>query len=105
MHRLAGGEHPARPGNAGRRRADLPAAEIAGPAAKPNIIFLLTDDQRDNTLGAMGHPFVKTPHLDRLMRDSVRFRSACIAEPVCAPSGVSLFTGMHQRRTPPATEG
>jgi arylsulfatase A-like enzyme len=78
-------------------RAGLPAAEIARPAAKPNIIFLLTDDQRDNTLGAMGHPFVKTPNLDRLMRDSVRFRNAYIAEPVCSPSRVSLFTGMHER--------
>jgi hypothetical protein len=41
----------------------LRAAPAAEPAARPNIIFLLTDDQRDNTLGAMGHPFVKTPKL------------------------------------------
>jgi arylsulfatase A-like enzyme len=67
------------------------------PPIRPNIIFLLTDDQRDNTWGAMGHPFVKTPNLDRFMRDSVRFRNAYIAEPVCAPSRVSLFTGMHER--------
>ena len=61
---------------------------------RPNIIFLLTDDQRDNTLGAMGHPFVKTPHLDALMRDSVRFKNAYIATPVCSPSCISFFTGM-----------
>lgn len=64
---------------------------------RPNIVFLLTDDQRDNTLGAMGHPFVKTPHLDALMRDSVRFRNAYIATPVCSPSRVSYFTGMPER--------
>ncbi len=79
----------------------LPAAtqpsSSTTPAERPNIIFLLTDDQRDNTLGAMGHPFVKTPNLDRLMQDSVRFRNAYIAEPVCAPSRVSFFTGMHER--------
>ena len=63
----------------------------------PNIIFLLTDDQRDNTLGAMGHPFVKTPHLDALMRDSVRFKNAYIATPVCSPSRVSYLTGMPER--------
>lgn len=63
----------------------------------PNIIFLLTDDQRDNTLGAMGHPFVKTPQLDALMRDSVRFRNAYIATPVCSPSRVSYLTGMPER--------
>ena len=75
----------------------LPAAEGPAPATRPNIIFILTDDQRDNTLGAMGHPFVQTPNLDRLMRDSVRFRNTYVAEPVCAPSRVSFFTGMHER--------
>ena len=64
---------------------------------RPNIIFLLTDDQRDNTFGAMGHPFVKTPNVDRLLSQSVRFRNTYIAEPVCAPSRVSLLTGMHER--------
>lgn len=66
-------------------------------ADRPNIVFLLTDDQRDNTLGGMGHPFVKTPNLDALMRDSVRFRNTYIATPVCAPSRVSYFTGMPER--------
>ncbi|MBM3858427.1 MAG: DUF4976 domain-containing protein [Verrucomicrobia bacterium] len=77
--------------------ATLPAVAASPKTAKPNIIFLLTDDQRDNTLGAMGHPFVKTPNLDRLMRDSVRFRNAYIASPVCSPSRVSFFTGMLER--------
>ena len=66
-------------------------------AERPNIIFLLTDDQRDNTFGAMGHPFVKTPNVDRLLQSAVRFRNTYIAEPVCAPSRVSLLTGMHER--------
>ncbi len=77
--------------------AALASARMADAAERPNIIFLLTDDQRDNTLGAMGHPFVKTPNLDALMRDSVRFRNAYIATPVCAPSRVSYFTGMPER--------
>jgi arylsulfatase A-like enzyme len=64
---------------------------------RPNIIFLLTDDQRDNTLAAWGHPFVQTPNLDRLAAQSVRFGNTYIAEPVCAPSRVSLLTGMHER--------
>jgi arylsulfatase A-like enzyme len=76
--------------------ADAPA-KAEEPAPRPNIIFLLTDDQRDNTLGAMGHPFVKTPHLDALMKDSVRFKNAYIATPVCSPSRVSYFTGMPER--------
>ena len=74
--------------------AALPAAVAETPRARPNIISLLTDDQRDSTLGAMGHPFVKTPHLNALMRDSVRFKNAYIATPVCSPSCISFFTGM-----------
>ena len=67
------------------------------PTSRPNIIFLLTDDQRDNSLGGMGHPWVKTPNLDTLMKNSVRFSNAYIAEPSCCPSRVSFFTGMHER--------
>jgi arylsulfatase A-like enzyme len=70
---------------------------LAPAAPPPNIIFLLTDDQRDNTLGGMDHPFARTPNLDRLLAQSVRFRNTYIAEPVCSPSRVSLFTGMHER--------
>ncbi len=64
---------------------------------KPNIIFLLTDDQRDNTFSAMGHPFIKTPNTDKLIRAGVRFGNTYIAEPTCSPSRISLFTGMHER--------
>ena len=78
---------------------EIAAAENApgDRATRPNIIFLLTDDQRDNTFGAMGHPFVKTPNVDRLLGQAVRFSNTYIAEPVCAPSRVSLLTGMHER--------
>ena len=65
----------------------------------PNIIFLLTDDQRDNTLGMMGHPWVHTPGLDRLMSEGIRFSNTYIAEPTCSPSRVAIFTGMHERVT------
>ncbi|HUT95083.1 MAG TPA: sulfatase-like hydrolase/transferase [Thermoguttaceae bacterium] len=68
-----------------------------GRSQRPNIIFLLTDDQRDNSFGAMGHPFVKTPNVDRLLEQSVRFSNTYIAEPTCSPSRAALFTGMHER--------
>ena len=64
---------------------------------RPNIIFLLTDDQRDNTFAAMGHPFVKTPNVDSLLDKSVRFSNTYVAEPTCSPSRAALFTGMHER--------
>jgi len=64
---------------------------------RPNIIFLLTDDQRDNTFGIMGHDWVKTPNIDELIKSGVRFSNAYIAEPTCCPSRTALFTGMHER--------
>ena len=72
-------------------------ARGATARSRPNIIFLLTDDQRDNTFGAMGHPFVKTPNVDRLLGRSVRFVNTYVAEPTCSPSRVALLTGMHER--------
>ena len=72
-----------------------PAME-SGPEL-PNIIFLLADDQRDNALGVFGHPWVKTPHIDDLVRQGVRFSNTYIAEPTCSPSRVAIFTGMHER--------
>ena len=81
----------------GNENAAAEDTNVSTGPSRPNIIFLLTDDQRDNTFGAMGHPFVKTPNVDRLLRQSVRFRNTYIAEPVCSPSRVSLLTGMHER--------
>ena len=65
---------------------------------RPNIIFLLTDDQRDNTFGAMVHPFVKTPNIDRLAREGARFTDAYAAAPVCSPTRAALMTGKHPVR-------
>lgn len=66
-------------------------------AQKPNIIFLLSDDQRDNTFSCMGHPWAKTPNFDKLIKGGVRFSNTYIATPTCSPSRVSLFTGMSER--------
>jgi arylsulfatase A-like enzyme len=64
---------------------------------RPNIIFLLTDDQRDGTFSGMGHPVLKTPHVDELLTRSVRFRNTYVASPVCAQSRISFLTGMNER--------
>lgn len=70
----------------------------AAPAdKKPNIIFLLSDDQRDGSFHAMGQPWVKTPNADKLLEGGVRFANTYIAEPVCCPSRAALFTGVHER--------
>jgi len=65
--------------------------------AKPNIIFLLADDQRNDVLGSYGNNLIQTPTLDRLAAEGVRFENAFCEVPICAASRATLFTGLSQR--------
>ncbi len=64
---------------------------------QPNIIFILTDDQGYGDLGRHGHPILKTPNLDRLFNESVRFDNFYVS-PSCSPTRAALMTGMHEFR-------
>lgn len=64
---------------------------------KPNIIFILTDDLGFNQIGAYGDTPIKTPHLDKLSKNGIRFTQAYSGNTVCSPSRVSLFTGRDGR--------
>jgi len=64
---------------------------------KPNVIFILTDDQRNTSLGCAGNPIIKTPVIDNLADQGVRFSNAFVTTSICAASRASLFTGMHER--------
>jgi arylsulfatase A-like enzyme len=72
------------------------AAGNAG-AKPPNILFLLVDDQRNDTLGCAGHPILKTPHVDSLAARGVRFRNMFVTTSICAASRASILTGLHER--------
>ena len=63
---------------------------------KPNIIFIMADDLGYGDLGSYGQKFIKTPHLDRMAREGIRFTQFYAASPVCAPSRASFMTGQHQ---------
>ncbi|NCF14571.1 MAG: sulfatase-like hydrolase/transferase [Gammaproteobacteria bacterium] len=63
----------------------------------PNIIFLLADDQRADSLSSTGHAFSQTPNIDRLARDGVRFTNAFTVEPICAPSRFAFLSGQYER--------
>jgi N-acetylglucosamine-6-sulfatase len=69
------------------------AAADAPP--RPNIVFILMDDLRWDDLGCMGHPFVKTPHIDRIAREGALFRNAFATTPLCSPSRASFLTGRY----------
>ena len=64
---------------------------------RPNILFFLSDDHRADVLGCAGHPVVRTPHLDELAREGVRFSNAFVTTSICAASRASLFTGLVER--------
>ncbi|MCJ8329089.1 MAG: sulfatase-like hydrolase/transferase [Lentisphaeria bacterium] len=64
---------------------------------KPNIIYILGDDHRADHLGCAGHPILKTPNLDQLAKDGVRFSHAFCTSPVCTPSRACHYTGLWER--------
>jgi arylsulfatase len=66
--------------------------------AKPNILILYADDWRHDTLGIAGNPIVKTPNIDGLARDGVRFTRAHVTTSICGVSRATLFTGQWMAR-------
>lgn len=60
---------------------------------RPNFVFILCDDLRKGALSSEGHPFAKTPHIDRIAREGMTFRNAFVTTPVCSPSRASFLTG------------
>jgi arylsulfatase A len=70
----------------------------AANETRPNIVVILTDDLGWGDLGSYGHPHIKTPNLDRLAADGIRFTSFYSASPVCSPSRVGLLTGRNANR-------
>lgn len=64
---------------------------------KPNIIFILTDDQRRDALGYAGNPIIHTPNMDRLASSGLYFENAFVSTPICAASRATLFTGLYER--------
>ncbi len=75
-----------------------PLARAAAPAAKPNIVIVLVDDAGYGDFSCHGHPFLKTPHIDRLHAESVRLTDFHVA-PMCSPTRGQLLTGAHGLRT------
>ncbi|MFW5857854.1 MAG: sulfatase, partial [Planctomycetota bacterium] len=62
---------------------------------QPNVLFILSDQHNAKCLGHRGHPDVKTPHLDRMAAEGVRFENAITQNPICTPSRVSYLSGQY----------
>ena len=62
---------------------------------QPNIILIMTDQQRFDTINALGASWMHTPNLDRLAVEGMSFSNCYVTSPLCSPSRASLFTGMY----------
>ncbi len=77
---------------------------------RPNIIFFLSDDQRNDQMGCAGHPILKTPTMDALAKGGVRFTNMFVTTSICAASRASLLSGQYERShrytfgTPPLSQ-
>jgi len=74
-------------------RWNIPFVKVKKNA--PNILWICTDQQKWNTIGALGNPYVNTPNLDRLVKEGVSFTKAYCQAPLCTPSRSSFLTGMY----------
>jgi N-acetylglucosamine-6-sulfatase len=70
----------------------------AMPGRRPNIILVIVDDMRFDEFGAAGHPYLETPHVDRLAREGASFSRAFHATPLCSPNRACILTGQHVAR-------
>lgn len=87
--------------------AGLPAAATLTrrAAAPPNVLFIMTDDQRQDAMSAYGNPMLKTPNMDRIGAGGVRFTEAFVTNSLCAPSRASILTGQYSHAHGVITNG
>ena len=75
--------------------AGVLAPRSLSAAERPNIVMIISDDQAWTDYGFLGHPQIRTPHLDRLARESVVFERGYVPTALCRPSLMSMITGRY----------
>jgi len=71
---------------------------MVGAAEKMNVVFLLADDLRWNSLGCMGNPVVITPNIDKLSQEGIRFNKSCVTTAICMVSRATILSGQYMSR-------
>lgn len=78
-----------------RRQFLAGAPALALQTRRPNIVFILSDDHRWDMMGCAGHPWLRTPGIDRLAAGGARFANAFVTTSLCSPSRASILTGQY----------
>lgn len=73
----------------------LDVGKLYAAEERPNFVFILTDDQRYDAMSCAGHPFAKTPNIDRIANEGARFANAFVTTSLCSPSRGSFLTGRY----------
>ncbi len=73
-------------------------ARAAAPPARPNILFIMSDDHAAHAVSSYGSRVNQTPNIDRIARDGVRFANAFVVNSICTPSRATLLTGKYSHR-------
>jgi arylsulfatase A-like enzyme len=74
--------------------ASCALSATAAEPRRPNVVLILTDNHGAWTLGCYGNPDIRTPHIDRLAREGLRFPHSYSSNAVCSPTRATLFTGL-----------
>jgi arylsulfatase A-like enzyme len=87
--------------------ATLPLAVPRSRAQRraPNVLFIMTDDQRQDAMSAYGNRILRTPHMDRIAAGGVRFTEAFVTNSLCQPSRASILTGLYSHAHGVITNG
>ena len=70
----------------------LPKADVP-PDSRPNVLLIVSDDQRPDTIHVLGNPLIRTPALDSLVQQGMTFTQAIAPNPICVPSRAEIMTG------------
>jgi arylsulfatase A-like enzyme len=91
-------------------QAKSQTTQYNNPNGRPNIIVIVTDDQRWDMMGCAGNSIIQTPNMDKMATEGVRFSHAFSSTPICAASRASILTGLYERKhgfsfgTPPVSK-
>jgi arylsulfatase A-like enzyme len=90
----------------GKFASYLSSAQIRpAPTSAPNILFIMTDDQQQSAMSAYGNKILKTPNLDRIGAEGIRFTEVFVTNSLCAPSRASFLTGLYSHTHGVTTNG